>query len=148
MPARKYQNNSGSEYGIWRAMKQRCRDKNSINYPRYGGKGVSVCAKWINDFEAFYSDMGPRPSPDHQIDRIDSNGDYEPVNCRWVDKYEQANNKSDNVILIVDGKKVPRGKAIRDSGLPYPTVVKRLKMGWSVEDALTVPVGSRSARHG
>ena len=141
--SKKYNHSDGPEYTIWRGMKQRCSNSARANYARYGGVGVSVCERWLNDFEAFYSDMGNRPSPKHSIDRIDPSGDYEPSNCRWADIYEQANNKTNVHTVTVNGEKKPRGIAIRDSGLPYATVVRRLNLGWSSQEALTTPVGAR-----
>lgn len=81
------------EYQIWYGMIARCYDRRARSFPRYGGRGIRVCDRWRDDFMAFLSDMGPRPSPAYSLDRLDNDADYGPENCRWATRYQQAHNR-------------------------------------------------------
>lgn len=81
------------EYYAWASMKQRCLNPNYHHYENWGGRGITVCPRWIDSFEAFFTDMGSRPSPRHSLDRKNNNGNYNKRNCRWVIAKEQATNR-------------------------------------------------------
>lgn len=103
------------EFRLWCGLKQRCNDINCSKYPIYGGRGIKVCERW-HSFENFISDMGPRPSPKHSIDRINNDGNYEPENCRWATVEEQSNNKRTTVRISFRGELVPLTIACRSLG--------------------------------
>ena len=86
-----------SEYRAWVNMKQRCYNKNDKAYHRYGGRGITVCERWMHDFRTFLKDMGYKSFPKAQIDRIDNDGNYEPGNCHWTTALENMRNRSKNV---------------------------------------------------
>jgi hypothetical protein len=100
-------------YRIWTGMKQRCRDPGVSQYPYYGGRGIKVCERW-EDFMNFYADMGDPPSPTHSLDRIDTNGNYEPGNCRWATPKEQANNRRPHHVERVVGERNHKAKLTED----------------------------------
>lgn len=129
------------EYRIWTSMKMRCAAK--WCHPRYYGRGISVCQRWSESFSAFYEDMGPRPTPDHQLDRIDNDGNYEPGNCRWATPRENANNKSCGWKTKYEmlGEMYTIGQLAQIAGIPADTMRQRIhRDGWSVERACATPV--------
>lgn len=91
------------EYRVWTGMKYRCNNINGTDYSNYGGRGITVCERWNNDFYEFLKDMGTKPTPEHSLDRINVNGNYEPSNCRWATKDEQASNKTNTLLIEIDG---------------------------------------------
>lgn len=126
--------NSGPEYKIWSQMIARCR-----GHKNYGARGIKVCERWL-DVKNFLSDMGPRPSSKHSIERRDNNGNYEPSNCFWATKDIQVSNTRRNVYFDVGGKKMTMKQAASAVGMEYGTLRGRLKLGWSKEKALSTPV--------
>lgn len=125
-------------YVAWRAMHQRCLDPRSTRHHLYGGRGIEICQRW-RKFELFYEDMGDPPAG-HSLERIDSNGNYEPANCRWADPVTQANNKNSNHWIEFNGKKQTMMQWSRELGIPYSTLRNRLRKGWHPDKALTTPV--------
>lgn len=126
-------------YESYRSMIKRCTIPSDKEYHNYGGRGITVCDRWLESFEAFASDMGERPKG-KTLDRRDSSGNYSPDNCRWSTHKVQANNKRNNVYLEIDGER----KTIREwsdiSGVAYQTIQRRAKnYGWSHRDAVFTP---------
>jgi hypothetical protein len=121
-------------------MKQRCYDPNCSSYSEYGGRGIRVCDEWRDDFTAFIRDMGPRPPHCESIDRRDTNGNYEPGNCRWATRIEQIRNRRNTVFLTFGAETRPMAEWAEIRGIPYKTLRDRINDGWSPEMALTVPV--------
>ena len=134
-----------AEYRIWSGMKKRCFDESTKNFHRYGGRGVTVCDRWVNSFEAFLSDMGRRPSNKHSIDRKDNDGDYEPGNCRWATCKEQANNTSANVLLTINGLTKPLSIWAAEYELDRSVVMSRVING-DAGEALIRPSGLRTKK--
>lgn len=87
-----------AEYSTWESMLTRCTNPKTKNWLSYGGRGITVCDRWRSDYANFIADMGRKPSPQHSIDRVDNNGNYEPGNCRWATDAEQRSNKRWNGI--------------------------------------------------
>lgn len=131
-------------YTSYCSMKQRCYYAASNRYYLYGGRGITVCDRWLdpeNGFLNFLADMGSRPSQKHSIDRIDVNGNYCPENCRWATLGEQAINKSSNLRITYNGKTQCLAEWSREVGISRDTISGRLNNGWSEEEALTTPIG-------
>lgn len=127
------------EYQTWSDMIARCYRPSKVGYERYGGRGITVCDRWKGSFAAFYSDMGPRLTPKHTIDRLNNDGPYSPENCEWKTSAEQHRNTSSNIILEFDGKTMCLSDWAAHVGINRTTIRKRLKYGWSIERALSTP---------
>lgn len=124
------------EYRAWENARARCRNPKVKRYPLYGGRGIRMCDEWASSFEAFIRDMGRRPSSSHSLDRLDSNGHYEPGNCRWATAAQQNNNRSINRHVIVRGSRMTVAEASRLTGIPHATILGRLDRGYPDDEAV------------
>lgn len=133
------------EHNTWLEIKRRCYDEKRRSYATHGARGIGVCKRWLDSFDNFYDDMGPRPSDVHSIERIENDGWYEPNNCRWATATEQALNTRRNVVITAFGKTAPLGAFIsaKDNVNLYKKVWRRLRRGWDAERALTAPNDAR-----
>jgi hypothetical protein len=120
-------------------MRSRCTNPNTPSWADYGGRGITICDRWLNSFEDFFTDVGHRPTPRHSLDRIEVNGNYEPGNVRWAIPETQGRNKRDNHIVVVGEEKLTLADAADRATVPYNTFLYRIKRGWSVEDAISLP---------
>ena len=120
-------------------MLGRCSDPNDASYLNYGGRGIKVCERWIASVENFITDMGMRPSPDHTLERVDNDGNYEPGNCRWATWSEQMRNTRANRYVDHNGERMLLLDACKHASAPASTVRQRLTAGWDVHRALTTP---------
>ncbi len=128
-----------TEYGIWLHIKKRCYNPNDAAYELYGARGITVCERWLNSYEAFLADVGRRPTLDHQLERRDNNLGYSSDNCYWATRIQQGNNRRTNHVLEFGGRQQTITQWARERGLSKITMRGRLARGWSVERALTVP---------
>ncbi len=128
-----------SEYHNYHTMINRCYNSSADNYEDYGGRGIKVCERWLESFTNFLYDMGHRPDG-MTIDRLNSNGNYEPYNCKWSTPKEQSNNKTNNRFITFDGVTLTIAQWSERLGYNYNVIYYRLENGWSVEKTLTTPV--------
>lgn len=129
-------------FSSWQAMKQRCINPKNQAWDRYGGRGIRVCPVWLDSFDAFLLDMGPRPTGTW-IERINNDGNYEPSNCCWATPTQQGRNRRSNKRIVVNGESLVIAAAIERSSLSPHLVRKRLRVGWSIDRALTESATSR-----
>jgi hypothetical protein len=120
-------------------MIARCYKPNTRHFHNYGGRGIRVCESWLNSFEAFLADMGPRPSSRHTVDRIDGDGHYEPANCRWATPTEQGRNTRQNVVLNIDGESLCVSAWAERVGVSQQLIKDRLRLGWVAKEAVFTP---------
>jgi len=137
------------EYRIWAGMIERCCRTTNPSYRHYGGRGICIYEGWRNDFKAFFECLGPRPSPRHSLDRYpNNNGNYEPGNVRWATPEQQGRNKRNNVVFQIDGQSMTAEEVSSRLGFSRSTsLLYRLRNGWSVEDAITIPKGGSRASY-
>jgi hypothetical protein len=124
------------EWKAWQNAKERCRTPSHRQYGLYGARGIQVCEKWSASFEAFFADMGKRPSKTHSLDRIDVNGNYEPGNCRWATPKQQANNRRTNVRLLWNGAEMTLAEIARLEKIPYVQFCHRINNGFTINGAV------------
>lgn len=122
---------------LWSGIISRCDHTYHVGYCDYGGRGITVCDRW-RDFRNFYADMSDSYAPGLQIERIDNSGNYEPSNCRWATRIEQANNKRNNVSITVDGVTKTVANWAREIGITPQAIHQRIKLfKWTPEKAVT-----------
>lgn len=132
------------EYRAWQTMRLRCTVPTNQAYPDYGGRGITVCAAWMDSFETFLADMGTKPSPDFELDRIDNDEGYEPGNCRWTTRSENDRNRRSTVWVVYRGERVRLIDLTERFGIRQDTAQWRIDKGWSVEDAVEKPARKKA----
>ena len=136
--ARKHGLSEDPLYNRFTNIVSRCESPTNPEYKNYGGRGISICDEWRNDFKAFYNwSMQNGYKKELSIDRIDVNGDYEPNNCRWVDNIVQANNTRSNHFIEYNGERKTIAEWGRKLGISYSGLWRKLKAHkWSMEDVI------------
>lgn len=129
-------------YNSWEGMKGRCLNPNNQRWESYGGRGITVCERWLN-FDNFLADMGDRPKG-RSLDRIDNNGNYELSNCRWATPRQQQNNMKTNILLQYKGRTKTLTQWARFLKMEYCVLRFRIKRGWTVERAFNRPIRRRN----
>lgn len=130
------------EYETWASMMRRCCNPRQQAYARYGGRGIGVAREWRGPggFQRFFAAIGPKPTPQHTIDRIDNAKGYEPGNVRWATAAEQQRNRTTNRWLEAHGERLMLVDWAARLGCGHTVILSRLRDGWSVERAVTTPV--------
>jgi hypothetical protein len=138
-------NEHRKEYVSWMGARVRVLGSKSPKYHNYGGRGIRMCERWLNSFEAFLYDMGPSPKGT-SIDRIDNNGNYEPGNCRWATSQEQQRNRRVTVLISIGTLQKTAAEWAEVSGVPADRISSRIKRGWEPERAVFVSVKKGPSR--
>jgi hypothetical protein len=128
-----------AEHVVWCEIVARCTNPRHKSYADYGGRGITVCQRWMR-FETFISDMGPRPSGKHTVERVDNDAGYQPENCVWALQAQQAVNKRNNRHITHDGQTLTVSQWAAAVGLKAATIYTRLHNGWSPAAAITTPL--------
>ena len=133
-------------YNTWHHMKDRCFRKKSKSYKDYGERGITVCDEWLK-FEPFRDwALANGYRDDLTIDRIDVNGNYEPSNCRWITKSEQAGNRRDTITLTYKGRTQTLKQWSEETGIGRLSLVSRLNRGWTTEKIITTPITKKRGK--
>ena len=127
------------EYKAWQQMKDRCFNLNHPRYSNWGGRGITVCDRWLN-FKNFLADMGSRPSSKHSLNRIDNDSDYCPDNCKWSTRVEQQNNTRYNRLITIKNETKTIAQWAEKMSISHQVIRDRLKLKWSEFDAVMIPV--------
>lgn len=126
-------------YSTWYGIKDRCLNKDAINYSNYGGRGIKICERWKKSFSNFASDMGNRPSNQHTVERIDNNKGYNPQNCAWRTRHDQNRNKRNTILVTYNGQTKCVADWCKIYNIGQQTLSYRVRNGWEIEKALTTP---------
>lgn len=130
-------------YSTWCNMKQRCYNPKNTEFDSYGGRGIIMCQEW-QEFLPFYNwAMGNGYQDNLTIDRINNNGNYEPSNCRWINYKTQANNTRRNHLITYKNETKTMTEWAEIKNISYTFLRRRLNLGWSAEEALTIPKGGK-----
>lgn len=134
------------EYTVWKTMVARCTIKKRKEYPKYGGRGISVCPQWIGPggFERFLADLGPRPDLSYTLDRIDNAGNYEPGNCRWATRRQQILNRGNTVWVEHEGERITLVDLAEKTGISPKTLHNRMVRGMPDGKTLASPVAKKN----
>jgi hypothetical protein len=133
------------EFQVWEGMKKRCLNSKQISYKYYGGRGISVCKRW-GSFKNFLTDMGPRPTSKHTLERKNNKGNYTPINCKWATREEQSYNRSTTRFVTIGNETKTIGQWVNLHNLNWGCLYGRLKANWS-EDRLLLPIGQAGRRN-
>lgn len=125
----------------WGAMMDRCSNQNHTHYEHYGGRGIKVCSEWSTNKQAFFEWAEDKYKPGLKLNRIDNDGNYEPVNCNFITTKENNRNKSNNIAVVHNGKRYCLTEYLEVIKCPLPRrlVYHRLQAGWSIDAAVTTP---------
>jgi len=132
-PATTHNKYHTKEYRSWTAMKTRCLNKNSSNYLMYGGRGIFICDRWIENFEYFLSDMGYAPSDKHSIERVDNNSGYFKENCKWANIKEQCKNRRNNRWYEINGERMIIVDWAKKLKISHTTINQKINKGYTFE---------------
>lgn len=141
--SRTHGKHKSKEYVAWQSMRRRCMDSSNERYESYGGRGITVCEEWRNDFAAFYNHIGPAPYKDASVGRQNNDGNYEPGNVAWESRTQQQRNMRSNHLITYNGKTQCLSAWAEELGVTRSALESRIRKGWDIDRAFTQPVKKR-----